>query len=65
MEDKKLYTTQEVAIILGVSDSHIRRMIGKGKASPAGKVGYIHVFDMAEIERLKNRNKAKGRPSTR
>jgi excisionase family DNA binding protein len=59
MEDR-LYTTQEVAKELSVSDAHIRRMIGQGKAQPKQQIGGTWLFTLEEIERLRNRPKSKG-----
>lgn len=59
MEDE-LFTTQQVASSLGVSDAYIRKMIAQGKAIPKGRVGNIHVFTKAELERLRTRPKGKG-----
>jgi len=62
MEEKTLFSTQEVAALLGVSDAHIRRLVGKGMAIPVGRIGkHSYVFNLAEIERLKHRNKVGGR----
>ncbi len=62
MEGKdKLYTTQEAAALIGVTDSRLRQLILKGKATPAQKVGGTWIFTIEEIERLQTRPKA-GRP---
>lgn len=59
MEDR-LYTTQEVAAQLAVSDSYIRTLILKGIAKPKQMIGHTWVFDLAELERLRTRSKSKG-----
>lgn len=59
MEDR-LYTTQEVAKELSVSDAHIRRMVGQGKAHPKQQIGGTWMFTLDEIERLRHRSKSKG-----
>jgi excisionase family DNA binding protein len=59
MEDR-LYTTQEVAKELSVSDAHVRRMIGQGKAHPKQQIGGTWLFTPEEIERLRTRPKPKG-----
>ncbi len=59
MEDR-LYTTQEVAKELSVSDAHIRRMVGQGKAQPKQQIGGTWLFTADEIERIRNRPKSKG-----
>ena len=59
MEDR-LYTTQEVAQDLGVSDSYIRKLIMQGKAQPKQQVGGTWLFTVEEIDRLRNRPKSKG-----
>jgi excisionase family DNA binding protein len=56
MEDR-LYTTQETAEQLGVSDSHVRNMIRTGIAHPKQRIGNSWVFTIDEIERLRNRPK--------
>ena len=60
MEGQKLYSTMEVAQALGVSDAYIRRLIIDGIAHPIQKIGRAWVFDLAELERLRNRAKSKG-----
>lgn len=59
MEDD-LYTTQQVASFLGVSDVRVRQMIAKGQAIPKTRIGNSYVFTKAEIERLRTRPKGKG-----
>lgn len=59
MEDR-LYTTQEVAQELGVSDGYIRKLIMQGKAQPKQQVGGTWLFTVEEIDRLRNRPKSKG-----
>ena len=59
MEDR-LYTTQEAASQLGVSDSHMRNMIRTGKAQPVKQIGGTWMFSAAEIERLRHRKKTRG-----
>ena len=59
MEDR-LYTTQEVAKELSVSDAHVRRMIGQGKAHPLRQMGGTWFFTRDEIERLRTRPRLKG-----
>lgn len=59
MEDR-LYTTQEVAKELSVSDAYIRQLIVKGKAQPEKQIGGTWLFTVEEIERLRNRPRSKG-----
>lgn len=59
MEDKQLFTTQEVAQELGVSDAYIRVLIARGQAHPKA-FGKAHMFTKEELERLRNRPKSKG-----
>ncbi len=62
MEGKdKLYTTQQTAHELGVTDSHIRNMIRTGKAYPAQRIGNSWVFTIDEIERLRGRKRTTGK----
>ena len=56
----ELYTTQEVAENLSLSDSYLRRLIKQGKASPAMQIGGTWVFTKDEIERLRGRRISKG-----
>ena len=56
MEDR-LYTTQEVAQELSVSDAYIRKLIRQGKAQPKQRIGNSWVFTLEELERLRNRPK--------
>ncbi len=61
MEDnKKLYTTPEAAIEIGISSDHLRNLISKGQAKPDQRIGNSWVFTFEEIERLRNRPKYKG-----
>ncbi len=64
MEDRqKLYTTQEAAKQIGISDRHMRTLIGQGKATPKEQIGGTWMFTVEEIERVRHRPKGKvGRP---
>ena len=62
MEEKQLYTTQEVADELDVTRGYIHKMIERGQAQPAQKLGHIYVFTKEEIERLRTNRKPQGRP---
>ena len=62
MEGKdKLYTTQETADQLGMSDSNLRNLIRTGKAQPKQRIGNSWVFTIDEIERLRNRKQVPGK----
>ena len=54
---EKMYTTQEAAKELGMSDSNLRNMIRWGKAKPVQKFGNVYMFSIDEIERLRNRKR--------
>lgn len=56
-----LYTTQQVAQLLSISEQAVRRMVATGRATPKGHIGRIHVFTLEEVERLRNRPKRSGR----
>lgn len=56
----KLYSTTEVAATLDVSSAYILKLVAQGKATPIRKVGRSWVFDQAELDRLRNRQKSKG-----
>jgi excisionase family DNA binding protein len=58
--EKKLYTTQEVARALSVSDVYIRQLIGRGQAYPVQRIGNSWVFTADEIERLRTRKRTRG-----
>lgn len=58
----RLYTTQQVAEVLNVSDAYIRQMIAAGKAHPKQRIGNSWVFDTVEIDRLRTSRKSRGRP---
>jgi excisionase family DNA binding protein len=62
MEDKQLYTTQEVADAMNVSDAYVRQMIATGKAHPLQQIGRTWVFTRDELERLRTNRKPPGRP---
>lgn len=59
MEGKQLFTTQEVAKELGVTDGYIRKLIMQGKVQPQ-QFGKVHMFTREELEGLRNRPKSKG-----
>lgn len=59
-EETKVYTTQQVASMLNVSDSYIRQLIAKGKAIPKERIGNIYVFTLDEIDRLRHRKRTRG-----
>jgi len=58
--EQKLYTTQEVARALSVSDAYIRQLIGRGQAYPVQRIGNSWVFTADEIERLRTRKRTRG-----
>lgn len=58
--EERLYSTAEVAQTLDVSSAYILKLIAEGKAQPIQKVGKGWVFNLAELERLRNRSKSKG-----
>jgi excisionase family DNA binding protein len=60
MMENRLYTTQESAKQLGVSDSHMRNLIRTGKATPTQQIGGTWMFSLDEIERVRNRPIMKG-----
>jgi excisionase family DNA binding protein len=62
MSNERLYTTQEAAAILNVSDAYLRQMIARGKATPKQQIGGTWIFAESEVERLKSRPKRAGRP---
>lgn len=59
-EQEKMYTTQEAAELLGISDSRLRNLIREGKAQPKQQFAGAWVFTLAEIERIRSRPKSKG-----
>ena len=59
MEDR-LYTTQEVAKELSLSDARIRQLIADGTAKPKTQIGGTWMFTADEVERLRSRPKSKG-----
>lgn len=62
MEDKQLYTTQEVAEAMNVSDAYIRQMIAAGKAQPKEQIGGTWLFTREELDRLRSTRRSRGRP---
>ena len=61
--EEKLYSTSEAAKMLGVTSGRLRQLITSGEAVPDNRVGFMYVFTLAEIERLRTRPKIKsGRP---
>ena len=59
-EQGKMYTTQEAAELLGISDSRLRNMIREGKAQPVKQFAGAWVFTLEEIERLRGRKRTRG-----
>ena len=58
MGDKdEMFTTQEAAQQLSLSDSHMRKLIMLGKATPSRMIGGTWMFTPDEIERVRNRPK--------
>jgi len=57
---KTLYTTPEAAEALGISASHMRKLIMTGKAQPDQQIGGTWLFTSDEIERLRNRKRTRG-----
>ena len=55
-----MYSTQEVAEQLNVSDAYIRQMIAAGKAYPLQQFGGTWMFTREELDRLLARPKSKG-----
>lgn len=62
MEEKQLYTTQEVAQELNVTDSYVLKMIVRGQAHPLQRLGHMYVFTKEEVDRLRTSRKPPGRP---
>ena len=60
MEQKELYTTQEAAKELGITEGYMRTLIVTGKAHPDQRLGHIWVFTLEEIERLRTRKRTRG-----
>lgn len=58
--DKKLLTTQETALLLGLSDGRVRRMILDG-IIPAEKFGQVNMIKRADAEKVVVHGKS-GRP---
>ena len=57
-----MYTTQEVAEELNLSDGYIRQLIVAGKAHPKQQIGNTWVFTREERDRLRSSRKSRGRP---
>ena len=60
MGAQALFTTQQVANELSISDAYLRQLIAAGKAHPAQRIGNSWVFDKQEVDRLRNRPKNRG-----
>jgi predicted site-specific integrase-resolvase len=61
-DQERMYTTQEAAELLGISDSRLRNLIREGKAQPKQQFAGAWVFTIAEIERIRGQRKKAGRP---
>ncbi len=57
----RLYSTKQVAEMLGISDGRLRQLIISGQAEPDQKVGGVWLFTDDEIERLRGRKQKPGR----
>ena len=57
----KLIGARDVATLLGVSRATVNRWAAEGQLKPVGTVGVrgVRVFDLAEIEALAEKEKAK------
>ena len=57
MSDRQaqLYTTQEAAASIGISDSRLRGLIMLGEAHPARQIGGTNMFSQEEIDRLRSK----------
>lgn len=64
MDNERMYTTQQVAEQLNVSDAYVRKMIGRGKATPSQQIGGTWMFTKDEIERLRTRPKRRAKQPT-
>ena len=60
-EENKLLTTQQVAILLGISDGRLRVLIGEGRAIPKEQIGGTWLFAPDEVERLRNTPRPRGK----
>lgn len=58
----KLYTTQQAATQLGISDGRLRQLIAAGVARPKENLGGTWMFTSAEVARLLTRPRRPGRP---
>jgi excisionase family DNA binding protein len=56
---EQLYTTQQFANMLGVTDSYIRILIVEGKVTPDMRIGNTWVFYPATVEAFKQARDAK------
>ena len=59
---EKMYTTQQAAEMLGISDSRLRTLIVEGRAHPKEQLGGTWFFTLDEIERLRTTRRPRGRP---
>lgn len=61
MTNPVLIGTNEVADLLGISRAQVNRRVIAGKLTPLGEFGKrgIRVFDLADIEALAEKEKAK------
>lgn len=59
----KLYSTQEAAQALGITDGRLRQLIMRGEFTPKLKIGRAWVFTESEIAELRTRPRQRsGRP---
>jgi excisionase family DNA binding protein len=52
-----VYTTSEVAKLLGLTSAMIRVLVARGQLKPERLVGRAYVFDPREVRRLEQKRK--------
>ena len=63
MVSQELLTTQEVAIVLGVTPARVRQLVRDGRIEPEGYSPRVHLFRREVVERYRNSPKVpRGRP---
>lgn len=64
MDNERMYTTQQVAERLNVSDAHVRRMMAEGKATPSQQIGGTWLFPESEVVKLERRPRRRSKQQT-
>lgn len=58
--EEKLFTTQQAAAQLGISDARLRELKRQGRAQPKIMIGGTWMYTLEEVRRLESRPRYQG-----